>query len=656
MIAVLAHHHPLRAAERCLHHVVRCGRSGNWLASIVTGICRQHVRAGWSGSRSELAAHAFNREASSFKRSQGSLFQESQGMPIKGTFGSGAGIADRMDGSPVQSKGSLSSSQGSLGGGARTTRNLPKPVACPKPPDSFCRPDSRTSSPASSPTIPRRVTTTTTTTTASSEVRTPTTDSSAPSSPFPTRKASFPTSAAIPHQRTSIPVPDDDGGSDDRDDSTHDRAKDQKSKKSKSVLSILFGKKGGKKAATKHKAMAGARDEENDSDPELTDKLQPPAVGSPESSPVRSVKSAQSTEEEEAQFKAFDQDVDDSQSDPEQKDRLVAVADQESPEQVEKCSLFSDESSEEELLYVPTTLPIEKPIAPVLTPSRLRISEVQVTATQRPRCSITITPCSITDYVVPNRVNIQDRITVKLPKRQDSDDDADVEPVKVVPVKATLSPWHAFAQQGLRGKIAPAAVKSVQSRRESQDRQPERTESPWANWINVDDIPEPTKQAKKIYRVERGGEQGSRGSTAQGSCESTAEGSQESTAQGSQEAIVAELEEVQDVLAEGSVVRGSRESSTRGSQGSRGSSFDGMRGSSTEALRGSVVQGSQGSRGSVGETPEEDETIDLAIARKDSVCSETALLREIDDQEDQDRSVFIAENELSVSARISQSR
>ena len=45
----------------------------------------------------------------------------------------------------------------------------------------------------------------------------------------------------------------------------------------------------------------------------------------------------------------------------------------------EQFALFSkQESLEEELLYVATTLPVERPVAPLITPVRMRMMELKV--------------------------------------------------------------------------------------------------------------------------------------------------------------------------------------------------------------------------------------------------------------------------------------
>lgn len=126
----------------------------------------------------------------------------------------------------------------------------------------------------------------------------------------------------------------------------------------------------------------------------------------------------------------------------------------------EEASLFQHQDSlEDELPYVPTTLPIERPVAAVITPIRMRISQVKTTPTVRPRCSTFIGPSSIKDYSQIVRTDsveaAEAKIKVQLPRRPDeveSPPEGNIRPIiRRVPIKASLSSgnWEAFAGAAL---------------------------------------------------------------------------------------------------------------------------------------------------------------------------------------------------------------
>ena len=126
----------------------------------------------------------------------------------------------------------------------------------------------------------------------------------------------------------------------------------------------------------------------------------------------------------------------------------------------EQASLFQHQDSmEDELPYVPTTLPIERPIAAVITPIRMRISQVKTTPILRPRCSTFIGPSSIKDYSQNARSDsveaAEAKIKVQLPRHSDeveSPPEGNVQPIiRRVPIKASLSSsnWEAFAGAAL---------------------------------------------------------------------------------------------------------------------------------------------------------------------------------------------------------------
>ena len=168
----------------------------------------------------------------------------------------------------------------------------------------------------------------------------------------------------------------------------------------------------------------------------------------------------------------LDTNQSDSEAEPEEPEKTaVTITQADKDKEVlnelkEQVSLFQDEDSlEDELPYVPTTLPIERPMAAVITPIRMRISQVKTTPILRPRCSTFIGPSSIKDYSTnvlrPTDSDGDDaanvKIRVQLPRvrgdEPESPSDGDVPIIRTVPVKASLSSvnWEAFAGAALRG-------------------------------------------------------------------------------------------------------------------------------------------------------------------------------------------------------------
>jgi hypothetical protein len=297
----------------------------------------------------------------------------------------------------------------------------------------------------------------------------------------------------------------------------------------------------------------------------------------------------------------------------------------------EEISFFHQQDSiEEELLFVPTTLPIERPIAPVITPVRMRISELKTTPIQRPRCSVSFGPSSINDYVKIARTDsiaaagddpssggvalVIPKIKVSLPKpeRDESVDDliaASASTVAVPAVKVTVgsvcSNWEAFSEQVFvtRKRFQHQGTTSVDDAPAENQPQPQPPPPPQQptkssqQWINVEEIPEPVKEAKAIKVM----------------VNNKAKNNQEST-------LVVQANKPDEAATDTRLELEEEEE----------------------------------------EEEEDPEKINLVLpVRKDSVSSETALLREIEETEmEEDRSPPPDDDEASVSIRqrISQSR
>lgn len=567
-----------------------------------------------------------------------------------------------------------SSAQASSPGPVRSGRHMPKPVACPKPPQSFIpqSDSSAQSSPLNSPALSRRM-----------ESASP-----SPSSPFPSRRTSMggsvrhagfqatedATPTEQPDRKTSVTSRSGEL-SDESPHHTHPEKPDKKEgHKGRSVLSVLFGKRGSK---NKNK---GKDKDQQEQDLESVDErpagshrngqqLVEPGTSSGhsrmlslplpsrDSSPGRSLGDSGQSGDDLDDGEGFRHQV--LEAGNESGDNLVESEQGLAPESSDKrapqppkeeLSLFHQGSIEEELPFVPTTLPIERPIAPLITPVRMRISELKTTAIQRPRCSVSFTPRPIDEYVKIARtdsISGQDtagttteppKIKVSLPKpeREESVDEsaAPVPPIKVT-VANVCANWESFAEQVFQRSASrkqAARQESLPAKEEAavaatvvlpdptpkeQQQQTEPIQPKLNQWVNVEELPEPVKEAKAI-KVVTGNE---------------------------------------------------RRQSTPSSQpaSAEGTSADGATGAQTaaKALRAAEQDDTPEEEEEGEEEEDDDEEVDAGCGkinlelpiRKDSVSSETALLREIEEAElEEDRSPPLDEDERSLSIRERNSR
>ncbi len=355
---------------------------------------------------------------------------------------------------------------------SRPGRQMPKPVACPKPPKGFLpspSDSSAQSSPTASPAFFRR-----------GDYMEPTeTASPSPSSPFPSRRTSLsgvfrrgsaatdePSLSGTPStsRKASLAAVSKSGTTPvEEEPEMTPNAGEIPNKKNRSVLSVIFGKKSGKKN--------NKSNEEGNNSRALT-----LPVKSRDTSPGRSTgPSGDDLDEEDEDDKGFRHQVlmgvpDDEPGETSTiKKKPAAGATADAPPK-EELGLFqhqeSVEDDEGELPFVPTTLPIERPIAPLITPVRARImSEVKTTPTERPRCSISFSPRSITDYVVQpteeskasdgQQILPGEKIKIKVSLFRSTDREGSLEEdgaasaVTTPPIKVSMGTvkWEAFTEQ-----------------------------------------------------------------------------------------------------------------------------------------------------------------------------------------------------------------
>lgn len=500
----------------------------------------------------------------------------------------------------------------------RPGRHMPKPVACPKPPQSFVpqSDSSAQSSPLASPALSRRF-----------ESASP-----SPSSPFPSRRTSVGSAmrsnqGTEEFQATDQPIREFGAksakGGDSSDDSPYhsqpERTDRKDGHKGRSVLSVLFGKRSGKSKlkdqdleAVDEKSMTASH--QNGQQQESGSRMLSLPLPSRDSSPGRSQGDSGDDLDEGDGFQHQVLDTGNESGDNLVESEDMIPGSTTNLPRKEEISFFHQDSMEEELPFVPTTLPIERPIAPVITPVRMRISEIKTTSIQRPRCSISFGPSSINDYVKIARADsivaedssgapLIPKIKVSLPKpeREESVDDlASAVPAVKVTVGSVCSNWEAFTEQVFvtRKRFQQESSEDAPDQEpvphcEAKQQQPQISNPKSSQWINVEEIPEPVKEAKAIKVVKANVKNQPKESTLLFQAKT-------------------DVEETKNKVDE--------------------------------------------------KTPEEEdpEKMNLVLpVRKDSVSSETALLREIEETEmEEDRSPPSDDDEASVSIRqrISQSR
>lgn len=202
-------------------------------------------------------------------------------------------------------------------------------------------------------------------------------------------------------------------------------------------------------------------------------------------------------------------------------DKESSAADQPQPDEqesadIEAAQLFQGESDEDELPYVPTTLPQERPLQKHIVPIQERSPSLRSTSgVERPHSAKSVTPADIDTYVqeVTHRSTPpSSRVRILIP--QDS--------LKLIrtPKRMTMKSWSQFAHEGLQsprlrrrdmavtetsdsgGSSPRLAVRSAPSlvEEESPPSPPtlkNDTVTP-VHWVRVNEIPEPAKKPKKL--------------------------------------------------------------------------------------------------------------------------------------------------------------
>ncbi|CAL7941071.1 unnamed protein product [Xylocopa violacea] len=159
----------------------------------------------------------------------------------------------------------------------------------------------------------------------------------------------------------------------------------------------------------------------------------------------------------------------------------------------ERKGLFYEESFEEDLPYVPTTLPMEKSVAIPILPVKQRLQEVRTIPIERPRSTTPINPTLLDEFVMQTSLDERrvEKMRISLPRK---------ESFKLKsPRKHTANTFMEFA-----GKVPDGGWKgSNAGKSPSPPPLPPRASARPSNWINFEEIPEKRKAPKRIQTIPR---------------------------------------------------------------------------------------------------------------------------------------------------------
>lgn len=182
----------------------------------------------------------------------------------------------------------------------------------------------------------------------------------------------------------------------------------------------------------------------------------------------------------------------------------------------ESTGLVSQDSLEDELPYVPTTLPEERSLGVVIIPVRDRaLMDVKMCPVERPRSTTPLNPSFLEEYCGATdecdySSNRCEKLRINLPRKEVRDSSCSRTKSPRRTSNASGKSWFEFAEQGI-GVITTTASSTICSpsthtsdageRRNSIENAPPlppRKAQNTSEWINFDNIPEKRKPPKRI--------------------------------------------------------------------------------------------------------------------------------------------------------------
>ncbi|XP_031771168.1 muscle M-line assembly protein unc-89 isoform X4 [Apis florea] len=158
----------------------------------------------------------------------------------------------------------------------------------------------------------------------------------------------------------------------------------------------------------------------------------------------------------------------------------------------ERKGLFYEESFEEDLPYVPTTLPLEKSVAVPILPVKQRLQEVRTIPIERPRSTTPINPTLLDEFVMQTSLDERrvEKMKISLPREESFK-------LKSPRKHAAANTFMEFA-----GKVPDGGRKAAGKSPSPPPLPPRATARP-SNWINFEEIPEKRKAPKRIQTIPR---------------------------------------------------------------------------------------------------------------------------------------------------------
>ncbi|XP_036140502.1 uncharacterized protein LOC105839869 isoform X2 [Monomorium pharaonis] len=186
----------------------------------------------------------------------------------------------------------------------------------------------------------------------------------------------------------------------------------------------------------------------------------------------------------------------------------------------ERKGLFYEESFEEDLPYIPTTLPLEKSVAVPILPVKQRLQEVRTIPIERPRSTTPINPTLLDEFVMQTssderrveRMKIslprEDSFKLKSPRRQyASTANTFIEFAGKVPPDGSrkgASQGKSPSPPPLPPRVSAAAgTTTLATTASAAGAATTAAAARLSNWINFEEIPEKRKAPKRIQTIPR---------------------------------------------------------------------------------------------------------------------------------------------------------
>lgn len=182
----------------------------------------------------------------------------------------------------------------------------------------------------------------------------------------------------------------------------------------------------------------------------------------------------------------------------------------------ESTGLVSQDSMEDEIPYVPTTLPEERSIGVVIMPVRDRaLMDVKMCPLERPRSTTPLNPSYLEDYCGTADENDYssnrgEKLRINLPRKEVRDSSCSRTKSPRRTSNASGKSWFEFAEQSIGVTTTTASTiicspstqaSDIGERKNSIENAPPlppRKAQNTSEWINFDNIPEKRKPPKRI--------------------------------------------------------------------------------------------------------------------------------------------------------------